>query len=339
VLRVIDNPPNPWQSHHVDWLGAPPKLTLDLFEDNSRSILSKNDSPDLGFDWSVNPYRGCYHGCAYCYARPSHQYLDLGAGTDFERKLLIKLDAPSLLREAFMARRWKGEVIALSGNTDCYQPLEASYGLTRGCLEVCREFANPVSIITKGTLIERDIELLQDLHQRAHCTVMISVPFFDAEHARAIEPYVPSPSRRIETIAKLAAAGIPTGVMVAPIIPGLGDSDIPKILRAARTAGARFAGATLLRLPGPVADVFEQRLRAALPLRADRVMHQLEACRGGRKNDARFGHRMRGSGARWDAIQTLFANTRDKLGFESSLPPPDPSPFERPSTQMGFDFC
>lgn len=330
ALRLLSNPPNPWHATSIDWLGDPPATRLEIFEDRSRSILSKNDSPDIPFTYSLNPYRGCYHGCAYCYARPTHQYLDFGAGTDFERKLVFKPDAPRLLRAAFDRSSWRGEILIFSGNTDSYQPLEASLGLTRACLEVCREYRNPVGVITKSTLIERDLELLAALAREAFCQVRISVPFFDADVARAIEPYAPSPRRRLETIARLAEAGVPVGVNVAPIIPGLNDGEAPSILEAARRAGARFASAIMLRLPGAVEPVFEERLRALLPLRAERVLHQIEACRGGKRYDARFGKRMRGTGPRWDAIQQLIDQAIKRFGFEDAPSVPDPSPFQRP---------
>lgn len=330
ALHVVSNPPNPWHSTSVDWLGEPPATELEILVDSSRSILSKNDSPDICFTYSVNPYRGCYHGCAYCYARPSHQYLDLGAGTDFERKLVIKPDAPELLRRAFERSSWRGELIMFSGNTDCYQPLEASYGLTRKCLEVCLEYRNPVGVITKSTLIERDAELLAALAREAHCEVRVSLPFLDRDTARAIEPYVPSPQRRLQTIEKLAAAGVPVGVNIAPIIPGLNDSDAPGILTRAREAGAQHYGITMLRLPGAVKEVFEERLRTLLPLRAEKVLHQIEACREGRRSDPRFGSRMRGTGPRWEAIEQLIRAQAERLGYGPSAGVPEPSPFRRP---------
>src|SRR4051812_41130617 len=232
----ISNPPNPWATTEVQYLeGAPPpEVKLEVYEDHTRQILSKNDSPDVGFSWSVNPYRGCFHACAYCYARPSHEYLSFGAGTDFDRKIVVKLRAPELLREAFGKKRWQRELVVFSGVTDCYQPLEASYRLTRGCLEVCAELANPAGIITKAPLIERDLDVLQTLARGPGVHVTVSIPFWDPEKARAIEPYVATPQRRMRIIATLAARGISVGVNVAPIIPGLNDQDIPKILMAAR---------------------------------------------------------------------------------------------------------
>ena len=234
----ISNPPNPWASTEVEYLEGAPEMRLEVFEDGSRKILAENDSPDVGFRWSVNPYRGCFHACAYCYARPSHEYLSFGAGTDFDRKIVIKRHAAALLRQAFAKKSWQRETVVFSGVTDCYQPLEASYRLTRGCLEVCVEHANPVGIITKSALIERDVDVLTALARVASVHVTVSIPFWDTERARAIEPYVPTPARRIKVIETLAAAGISVGVNVAPVIPGLNDEDIPKILTAARETRA-----------------------------------------------------------------------------------------------------
>ena len=330
-LRPLANPPNPWATTDVEYLeGETPLAELEVYEDQSRGILSHNDSPDVGFDWSVNPYRGCFHSCAYCYARPSHEYLSFGAGTDFDRKIVVKKRAPELLREAFDAPKWQGEQIIFSGVTDCYQPLEASYRLTRSCLEVCAEYRNPVGIITKAPLIERDIDVLQELSRAARLSVSISVPFWDEAKARAIEPFVTTPARRMRAIERLARAGLQVGVMVAPIIPGLNDEDMGDVLRAAREAGATHAATVLLRLPGPVKDVFEDRLRAAMPLRADRVLRPIRETRGGKMNDSRFGIRGRGEGAYADAIARLFEQTAQKLGFEARALESAPSTFQRP---------
>jgi len=334
ILSVVNNPANPWLAHELEWLGPPPKARLTVFNDASKTILARNDSEDLPFRWSLNPYRGCYHGCAYCYARPSHQYLDFGAGTDFDRKLVLKRNCADLLRAHFMKKSWQGEVIMFSGNTDCYQPLEASYELTRACLEVCREFQNPVDIITKGCLIERDLELLVALHKVAFCHVHISIPFWDAKNARAIEPYVPSPQRRIQTIKALAEAGVPVSVMVGPVIPGLNDSDIPDILKAAKAAGARSAHHIMLRLSETVAQIFEQRLRASLPLRADKILNQIRDCRGGRLNNSEFGARMRGQGPRWKVIEKMFKQQTESLGLNQETPMPIQSTFQRPGPPM-----
>src|SRR6478735_424262 len=279
---LLSNPPNPWSSTDVEYLEGTPEVRLEVYEDHTRQILSKNDSPDIGFTWSVNPYRGCFHACAHCYARPSHEYLSLGAGTDFDRKIVVKPEAPALLREAFDRKSWRGELVVFSGVADCYQPLEASYRLTRGCLEVCAEYRNPVGIITKAPLIERDIDVLKRLQEVARVGVSVSVPFWDPDKARAVEPFVATPQRRIKTIARLAAAGIDVGVNVAPVIPGLGDEDMAEILTAAAAAGAKRAGFIFLRLPGPVKDVFQERIRANLPLRAERILSRVREARKGK---------------------------------------------------------
>jgi DNA repair photolyase len=496
----LENPPNPWHSTVVDYLGEPPSQRLDVYEDHTKSILAENDSPDLGFRWSVNPYRGCLHACAYCmagdtliltsdgrtkplaalrvgdeiygtelvgryrryvrtqvldhwsvikpafrvtltdgrelvasgdhrfltargwrhviddaagrahltlddrlladagsgqrsvgvddalarelpalerlswfrvksierldgarqlfdittgtgdfiangvishncYARPSHQYLDLGAGSDFDRKIAVKPRAAELLREAFEKRSWQGELIMFSGNTDCYQPLEASYELTRACLEVCAEYRNPVHIITKAALIERDVDVISRLVNEARAGVSISIPFWDAVNCRAIEPHAPTPQRRIQAVRTLAAAGIPVTVNVAPLIPGLTDRDVPSILEAAAEAGARSASLIMLRLPGPVKEVFEERLRRALPLRAEKVLARTREIRGGKLNDPRFGERMTGKGEYFDAIRALFDTTATRLGLRPRTPTElDPQPattFRRPTDRGG----
>lgn len=309
------NPLSPWESQHVEYLGEPPPVSLDVYEDDSKTILSKNDSPDLGFRFSVNPYRGCYHGCAYCYARPSHEYLGFGSGVDFERKIVVKRRAPELLRKALSAKTFVKQTVLLSGNTDCYQPLEATYRLTRGCLEVFADAKNPVHVITKAPLIERDLDVLVRLRDLGLVGVTITVPFLDARAARAMEPGVATPSRRILTIERLARAGIDVSVNIAPVIPGLSDRDVPKILEAAARAGARSAAMIMLRLPGNVKEVFEGRLRSEFPLTAEKVLARTREMRGGRLNDPRFGHRMRGEGEYAEAIERLFQTTARRLGL------------------------
>lgn len=329
----VDNPPNPWHSTAVEYIGPAPVQPLQVYVDHSRAILSRNDSPDLPFRWSINPYRGCFHGCAYCYARPTHEYLGFGAGTDFDRRIVVKPEAPALLTRAFARPSWRGERVVLSGNTDPYQPLEASYRLTRQLLEVCVAHHNPVFVITKSPLVERDVDLLGRLAREAYAAVAISIPFSDPAHARALEPTVAPPARRMRTIARLAAAGVPVGVFASPVIPGLNDAQLADVLGQARAAGATFATSTMLRLPGPVAEVFAARLREALPLRADRVLSRLADVRGGAANDPRFGHRMRGMGPYADAVRVLFEQTCRRLGFGEPPPIPDPSPFRRPPTE------
>ncbi len=317
---AIANPQNPWASTSVDYLGDAPNAPLQVYEDHTREILSHNDSPDVGFRYSVNPYRGCVHACAYCYARPTHEYLSFGAGTDFDRKIVIKPRAAELLRAAFERPSWRGELVVFSGNTDCYQPLEASYTLTRQCLEVCAAYQNPVHVITKAALIERDLDVLHELATRADLGVSVSIPFWNAEHARAIEPYVPTPQRRMKTVARLAEAGIRVTVNVAPVIPGLGDEDIGAILEAARDAGARRATLIMLRLPGSVKEVFASRLRSAMPLRAERVLARTREVRSGKLNDPRFGTRHTGEGVYADSVAQLFQRTAERLGLQTGCP-------------------
>jgi DNA repair photolyase len=333
--RPIDNPPNPWASAHVEYLEDPPPAKLRVYEETVRSIVSRNDSPDVPFTYSVNPYRGCFHGCAYCYARPGHQWLDLGAGTDFERQIVAKVNAAEVLRTTFERPSWRGEALAFSGVTDCYQPLEASYGLTRSLLEVCRDYQNPVGIITKGALVARDVELLAELSQRARCRVYLSIPFSDDAMARAIEPYASSPTRRFEALHRLSAAGICTGVAVAPLIPGLNEDQVPHILERAKQAGAQRAFMILLRLPAEVDTVFCERLTAALPLRANKVLHAIEDVREGKHNNSGFGRRMRGVGPRWEAIERMFEVYCRKLGLDTSGQLERmPTTFRRPGGQI-----
>ena len=341
-LHAVSNPPNRFRSDHLEWEGPPPEVELQVFEDRSRSVLSRNNSPDLPFTWSLNPYRGCMHACAYCYARPSHEFLDFGAGTDFDRKIVTKPDVARLLRATFEKASWKGELILFSGNTDCYQPLESHYRLTRQCLKVCAEYRNPVALITKSALVERDIDILMQLQEHARCFVTISVPFMCPDKARRVEPFAPTPKRRIRTIERLVSAGISTGVNVAPIIPGLNDEDIPAILAAARAAGACRAGHTLVRLPGSVSAVFTERIRAAFPDRAERILNRIKDTRSGRMSDNRFGSRMRGQGPYWEAISTLFEKSAGRLGFDTARVGVgfdcDKTTFERPSEQQQLDL-
>lgn len=346
MLRPIDNPPNRFDPRQVEWEIPPDLARLTVYEDDTRSILSRNDSPDLWHRWSLNPYRGCMHACAYCYARPTHEYLGFGAGTDHDTRILVKPRAAALLKEQFDHPAWQGETILFSGNTDCYQPLEYRWELTRACLEVCRTYRNPVAIITKSALIERDTELLAALAREARAQVVFSIPFADAALARAIEPGAPSPERRLAAMRRLHEAGVPVAVNVAPVIPGLNDREIPAILQAAAAAGALRAAMILVRLPGPVEAVFTERLRAELPTRAEGVLARLRRARGGELHDGRFGERMHGHGQEWDTTRALFDLWARKLGLaadrlESSATPEadgQPSPFRRPGAgvQLGL---
>jgi DNA repair photolyase len=330
-LVPVKNPPDPWSGRAVEYLEEVPAARLTVYEDTSREILSRNNSPDLGFRYSINPYRGCTHACAYCYARPTHEYLSFGAGTDFDTRIVAKLRAPDLLREAFERPSWKGESLMFSGVTDCYQPLEASLQLTRGCLEICAEYRNPAAVITKSPLIERDVELLTELHARAALHVVVSIPFLKLEVAQALEPRVATPQRRLRIIERLAQAGIPVGINVAPLVPGL-EEDMARLLELASGAGARWAGYVLLRLPGAVKGVFEERLREALPLQAGKVLHRLRETRGGNLYDPRFGVRGRGEGPYAESMAALFQATCRRLGLNSEEhSEADVSPFQRPA--------
>ncbi len=339
--RIRTNPPNRFEEAYVEWEGRPPPADLQVHEERTKTALAQNKSPDVGFRWSVNPYRGCFHGCAYCYARPSHPYLGFGAGTDFERQIVVKVNIVERLRAVFKKKSWRGELVAFSGNTDCYQPLEAHYALTRGCLEACVDHANPIAIITKGKLVRRDIDVLQELQKKASCRVALSIPFADDAHARAIEPFASSPSKRFETLQLLSNAGLDTAVGVAPIIPGLNDDQIPEILKRARDAGASHAFKILLRLPLEVGPIFEERLADAFPLRHKRVMNAIRDVRGGRTSDGNFGSRMVGKGARWAAIERLFAMHCDRLGLHhepEEAPEVAPEPVEPSGPQLPLVF-
>ncbi len=313
----LKNPPNPWHSSHVEWIGEPPEQALKVYETRARRIISHNNSPDVPFDYGLNPYQGCTHACAYCYARPTHEYLDFGAGSDFERRIFVKTNAPERLRAELRARSWKRGVIVFSGNTDCYQPLEAHYELTRQCLEICAAYRNPVGVITKGALIRRDVDVLRQIHDVAAVKVWISVAFADDTIARKIEPGTTTIPQRFKTIEILAEAGIPVGVSLSPIIIGLNDVAIPEILKRAADAGAIAAFMTPLRLPGSVQEVFENRLQAAFPDRFNRVMNGLRDIRRAPigEHENRFHERMKGYGPRWNVIRNLFETQAEQHGL------------------------
>jgi DNA repair photolyase len=318
MLRRLElhNPKSRFSEREIEYdEGEVPEQGLVVLEDDSRSILSENSSPDLPFRFSLNAYRGCAHGCSYCYARPSHEYLGFGAGTDFERRIVFKPHAAVLLRERFEHQSWRGELIAISGNTDAYQPLESKLRLTRKCLEVCAEYKNPVHIITKSALVERDIDIFERLRDEASIGVSVSVTSFDAEVSRLIEPYAPPPSRRIEIIRRLSERKIPVLVHIAPWIPGLTDRDIVPILEATRDAGAISAMAQPVRLPGATEQVFVERLERDFPLQAPKVLARIRDLRSGKLNDTRFHSRMKGEGSYAETITSVFRATCIRLGF------------------------
>ncbi len=286
--------------------GEKPLLRTQFFKDSSKSVVSENSSPDIGFRFSVNPYRGCEHGCAYCYARPTHEYLGYSAGLDFESKIFVKEDAPKLLREKLMSRSWRPETIAMSGVTDCYQPIERKLQLTRQCLEVLLEFKNPVGIITKNKLVTRDLDLLSKFAKFDGAMVYLSITSLDAKLIEALEPRTSRPEARLAAIRELSAAGVPVGVNIAPVIPGLTDHEIPAILKAAREAGATHAGYVPVRLPLSVTPLFSEWLEVHRPEKKDKVLELIRSLRGGKLNDPRFGTRMKGEGAIASNLEQMF---------------------------------
>ncbi len=339
-MRRTDNPQNRFEAQSIEWLEEPPYALLDVREERAKSILSANDSPDIPFRYSLNPYRGCYHGCWYCYARPSHQYWGFGVGTDFERKIIVKVNAAELLRDRFDEESWAGEPITFSGNTDCYQPLEAAWRLTRACLSLCAEYQNPVAIITKSALIQRDLDVLCELKARARVRVYISIPFADDARARQVEPGASAPSKRFAALAALSAAGIDAGIAIAPIIVGLNDPDVPELLSRARAAGAKYAFKTAIRLPQEVLPVFESRLNQTFPDAASKVMSAIVQIRRGKKNESEFGERMRGYGPRWQVLEDLFQVQCQRLGFSEAQEREAffdrPTTFRRPRGQLSL---
>jgi DNA repair photolyase len=286
-----------------------------FLRDPARTIIATNDSPDVGFEASVNPYRGCEHGCIYCFARPTHEYLGFSAGLDFETKILVKEEAPTLLWEELNSRRWVPKVIVISGVTDPYQPVEKRLGLTRGCLAVLAEFRNPVAIITKNHLVTRDADLLGELAAHNAAKVFVSITTLDAGLARRMEPRTSSPELRLEAIRTLAEAGVPVGVMIAPVVPGLTDHEMPAILAAAREAGARSAGFVVLRLPWAVAPLFEQWLEEQFPDRKEKVLNRIRELRGGALYEAQWGVRGRGTGIFAEQIAALFDVSCRRVGL------------------------
>jgi len=316
------NPPNRFERLHLDLDPVPddpddptPGPATQYFRDHTRSIIARNDSPDIPFSASVNCYRGCSHGCIYCFARPFHEYLGFSAGLDFETRIMVKEDAPELLRRELGSRRWEPQVISMSGVTDPYQPIERKLRLTRGCLEVLAEARNPVGIVTKNHLVTRDVDLLGELARHDAVIVFLSVTTLDPKLQRVMEPRTSTPARRLDAIRELSAAGIPTGVMVAPSIPGLTDHEMPRILEAAAGAGATSAGYVPLRLPFAVKELFEKWLEQHFPDRKDKVLNRVREMRGGKLNESEFYGRMRGEGVWATYLRRSFETTCRRLGL------------------------
>lgn len=309
--------------------------------DDSRTIINRVDSPDIPFSWSINPYRGCEHGCIYCYARPGHEYLGMSCGLDFETRIMVKHDAPQLLRRELASPKWRGETIVFSGVTDCYQPLEAKLRLTRALLEICCECRQPVSIVTKNRLVTRDIDLLSELAKYNAAQVAISVTSLDPKLASTMEPRASSPRDRLRAICELADAGIPVAVMTAPIIPGINDTELPQLLEAAAQAGAQRAGWVLLRLPYQIKALFLDWLQRHFPDRAGRVENAIRAMRNGELYQAKFGERHRGVGEQAWVIDAMFKMYVKRYGLDNPMPRLSSAAFRRPvlDGQMGLFDC
>lgn len=304
--------------------------------DSSRTVIAYNESPDVGFDASINPYRGCEHGCVYCYARPTHEYLGFSAGLDFETKIMVKYKAPDLLRRELSDPKWEPKVLAISGVTDCYQPVEKKLELTRRCLEVLRDFLNPVVIVTKNFLVTRDIDLLSEMARYRCAAVLVSLTTLDAELSASMEPRASRPARRLAAIEALAKAGVPVGFLLAPMIPALTDSEAPAIVQAAARAGASFGGYTPLRLPFAVKELFESWLHRYYPQKKDKILNRIRAIRGGRLNDPNFHTRMTGEGIFAEQMAELFRLACKKAGITERRPHLSTEHFRRRSNQLGL---
>lgn len=334
---AADNPPNRFQLLTRIPLpdaepGDDPAPQTQFFRDHTKSVLARNDSPDIPFTYSLNPYRGCEHGCVYCYARPTHEYLGFSAGLDFETRIVVKEDAPALLRKQFLSPSWKPESVSIGAATDAYQPAERRLKLTRRCLEVFAEFRNPLGVVTKNALITRDADLLADLATHRAAAAFVSVTTLDADLARQMEPRASTPVARLRAVEELTRAGVPVGVMIAPVIPGLTDHETPAILRAAADAGAVTAYYVVLRLPLGVKDLFVDWLGRHFG-GGEKVLGRVRDARGGKLNDPRFGMRMRAEGQWADTFNQLFHVTRKKVGLERPMPGLSAAAFRRPVRQ------
>ena len=321
--------------HDADYLASLHNPRTQYIPDNAKTIVSENDSPDVGFRFSINPYRGCSHGCSYCFARQTHEYLGFNAGLDFETKVLVKEEAPSLFRTFLSRKNWQPEPIALSGVTDGYQPVERQYRLTRRCLEVAAEFRQPIIIVTKNALVLRDLDILQEMASQNLVHVNISITTVDADLARSMEPRTSTPAARFRAMSGLANAGVPVRLLMAPIIPGLNESEIPAVLEASKDAGARGAGYIVLRLPLTVGPVFWEWLERAHPLRYEKVQNRIRSVRGGKLNESKFGTRMSGTGEISKGIANLFCVFRKRYGLDGGMPPLDCSRFLIPQPTTG----
>ena len=329
IHRESDLEPMEWDD---EYLHQQTRRRVEYLDDSSQTIVTENRSPDIPFRYSINPYRGCVHSCSYCYARPGHEYLGLNAGLDFETKIVVKRRAADLFRQFLNRPGWNAEPIAFSGVTDCYQPAEREFRLTRQCLEVAWECRQPISIVTKNALVTRDLELLKKMAAQRLAHVYLSITTLRPELAREMEPRTSIPSARLRAVELLSSAGVPTGVLTAPIIPGLNDSEIPKILEAARDAGATTADYILLRLPQTVEPVFLEWLERTQPLSAEKVTSRIRETRGGKLSESEFGQRMVGGGEIAEQIGKMFHMFRHRFNLDQDLPDRDRTQFRRPRT-------
>ena len=309
-----------------------PTLRTQVSVEHPRSAITYNRSPDLPFDRSLNPYRGCEHGCVYCFARPTHAYLGLSPGLDFETRLVARPGMDAVLRRELGRKSYRVAPLAIGTNTDPYQPVEQDYGIMRACLEVLAACGHPVAIVTKGTLIERDLDILGDMARRGLVRVGVSVTTLDADLCRRMEPRAPSPKRRLQMIERLSAAGVPVRIMASPLVPALTDPEMEAILAAGKAAGARTASWIMLRLPREVSPLWQEWLATHYPDRAERVMSKLRDMHGGKDYDARWGHRMRGTGAYAEMVSHRFRLALRRLGLRSDAPPMRTDLFRPPNT-------
>ena len=316
--------------------GISPKTCF--YSDDASDVIAVNESPDVPFEASLNPYRGCEHGCVYCYARPFHEYLDMSPGLDFETKIMVKKDAAQKLRQQLQRPSWKPKTLSVSGVTDPYQPVERRLGVTRRCLEVLAEFRNPFTIVTKNYMVTRDIDILEEMARHKAVRVMISLTSLNADLTQIMEPRTSRPERRLKAINELSRAGIPVGVLFAPVVPGLTDEELPAMVAAAARAGAAFGNYVLLRLPGAVAPLFESWLEQHFPDRKNKILNRMKSLRGGKLYDTRFGYRMKGQGPFAEQVRQTFLIHSRKHGLDDSGPALSTAHFRRVPSQGELDL-
>jgi len=337
-VRYVSNPPNPYHKYDAEFLGEPSSVKLEIFEESAtKTIVTKNNSPDVGFNYSVNCYRGCQHGCTYCFAQPYHEFLGFGAGTDFESKIVVKVNAPALLRNELRKKSLRNESISFSFTIDPYLPIEAEYELTGKCLEACRNFGNPVAIVTKSPLVTKDIDVLLEINERSSAMIYFSTPFLTLEKSKLFEPYAPQPEVRFRAMKQLTDAGLDVGIALAPVIPGCNDADIPALMQKARECGASEAFMTMLRLPtASLQNYFVSRLEENAPTKANKILNHIRRERGGKLNSSNFGERMTGKTAEWQIAVKMFDLHYRRLGFGQNRLEKQPKISQTPIQQSLF---